>query len=198
MLSTEVSKTPTKGRLLAPRPGPDRAKETNRINPNLEPKVPRDPKANPRVRPAGALRAGKAKASPQTKVLVSLSRKARVPEATLVSTLTRKNVGGPLRPGPTLLVPKIRRRVPFMPPALVSSEKTANTSTLALLEAHLPNHLRKEREKMAREKAPKATNLPWPLPLFLYCAVLLPHEDPVASPSRPRLPHFPLLIVAPG
>ena len=151
MLSTEVSKTPTKGRSLAPRPGPDRAKETNRVNPNLEPKVPRDLKANPRVRPAGAPRAGKARASPPTKVLVSLSRKARVPEATLVSTLTRKNVGGPLRPGPTLLVPKIRRRVPFMPLVPVSSEKTASTSTLALLEVHLLRHLKgKEKEKMAR------------------------------------------------
>ena len=160
MLSTEVSKTPTKGRLLAPRPGPDRAKGTNGINPNLEPKVPRDPKASPKVRPVGALRAGTAKAPLRTKVRVSLSRRAHVPAATLVSTLTQKNVGGLPRPGPALLVLKIRLRVPFMPPARVSSEKTANTSTLALLEAHLPNHLRKEREKMAREKVPKATNLP--------------------------------------
>jgi hypothetical protein len=198
MLSTEVSKTPIKGRLLVPRLGPGKAKETKRLNPHLEPRVPRDLKVTLKVRPAGALRAGTAKAPLPTKVFATLSRKARAPEATLVSTPTRKNAGGPLRPGPTLLVPKIRRCVPFMPLAPASSEKTASTSTLALLEAHLPKHLEKEREHMAREKAPKAINLPWPLLQFLYCAVLLPHVDPVASPLRPRLPHFPLLIAAPG
>jgi hypothetical protein len=179
MLSTEVSKTLTKRRLLALKLGPGKEKVTRPVNPILEPRVPHDLRVPRKVHLAGAPRAGTAKAPP-LKVFAKLSRKARVPEATLVSTLTQKIVGGLRRPGPVLLVPKIRRRVPFMPLALVSSGKTASTSTLALLEAHLPNHLRKEREKMAREKAPKATNLPWPLPLFLYCAVLLPHEDPVA------------------
>ena len=162
MLSTEVSKAPTKGRLQAPRLGPGKAKETNMLNPHLEPRVPRDIKVTLKVRPADALRAGTAKATLPTKVFATPSRKAHVPEATLVDTPTQKNAGGPLRPGPTPLVPKIRRCVPFMPLAPASSEKTASTSTLAMLEAHPKKHLERERERMAREKAPKAINLPWP------------------------------------
>jgi hypothetical protein len=182
MLSTEVSKTLTKRRLLALKLGPGKEKVTRPLNPILEPRVPRDLRVPRRVRLAGAPRAGTAKAPP-LKVFAKLSRKARVPEATLVSTLTQKIVGGPRRPGPVLLVPKIRRRVPFMPLALVSSEKTASTNTLVLLEVHLLKLLKeKEKEKMARPKAPKAINLLLPLSQFLYCAVLLPHEDPVASP----------------
>ena len=168
------------------------------LNPHLEPRVPRDLKVTLKVRHADALRAGTAKATLPTKVFATLSRKAHAPEATLADTPTRKNAGGPLRLGPTPLAPKIRRCVPFMPLAPASSEKTASTSTLALLEAHLPKHLEKEREKMAREKAPKAINLPWPPLQFLYCAIPLPHVDPVASPLRLRLPRFPLLIAAPG
>jgi hypothetical protein len=153
--------------------------------------VPRDLKENPKVRHAGALRAGTAKATLRTKVFAMLSRKAHAPEVTLVDTPTRKNEGGPLRLGPTPLAPKVRRCVPFTPVVLASSEKTAGTSTQAMLEAHPPAHLERERGKKAREKVPKARNLPSRSLQFLYCAALLPHVDLAASPSRLRLPRSP-------
>ena len=89
MLSTEVSKAPTKGRLPAPRLGPGKANETNRLNPHLDQRVPRDLKVTLKARPADDLRAGTAKATLPTKVFATLSRKAHAPEATLADTPTR-------------------------------------------------------------------------------------------------------------